>query len=115
MHPAFDRRMVAILKVGAKSITLYLFSDTCTQTPNRILDIGDMQPHPNRMLADNVAYPGNGRYTVQWLTPPSAMMKRLLPDNTDATFGNHIRSNRPSDILLHYNYGAAARRRVGIF
>ena len=108
IHAAFDGRVAAILKVSAKSITLYYFSDTHTQTPNRILDVGDIPPHPNRQLADDIAYPVNGRYTVQWLTPPSAMMQQLLPDNADATFGRRIRSNRPSDLLLHYNYGAAA-------
>ena len=45
---------------------------------------------------------------MQWLTPPSAMMQQLLPDNADATFGSRIRACLPSDLLLHYNYGAAA-------
>lgn len=36
------------------------------------------------------------------------MMQQLLPDNADATFGSRIRAGLPSDLLLHYNYGAAA-------
>ncbi len=85
IHPAFDGRSIAILKVCTQSITLYHLSDTHTQTPNRILDVDDIPPRPDRLLPDSVAYPANGRYTVQWLKPPSEIMQQFLPDNTDIT------------------------------
>ena len=38
----------------------------------------------------------------------------VIPDNNDATFAFRTRqSNRPSDLLLHYTYGAAAVKHWG--
>jgi hypothetical protein len=35
-------------------------------------------------------------------------MEHFLPNNTDAAFGKASRARKPSALLLHYNYGAAA-------
>lgn len=36
-----------------------------------------------------------------------------FPDNSDAAFRNHSRAHKPSPLLLHYNYGAAAIKNWG--
>ncbi|KAF8529538.1 hypothetical protein BU17DRAFT_79525 [Hysterangium stoloniferum] len=58
-------------------------------------------------MATSVTYPKNSRYTLPWLNPDPAT-KVMLPDNRDATFKKGTRKAKPSDLLLHYNYGAAA-------
>jgi hypothetical protein len=46
------------------------------------------------------------RYTLQWLVNPGPQTLHVFPDNIDAAFKTH--NALPSDLLLHYNYGAAA-------
>ncbi|KAF8801171.1 hypothetical protein BYT27DRAFT_7235831 [Phlegmacium glaucopus] len=97
IHNGFDPRAIAILK-----------------TPNRILETRDVPSHHNRtFIPDNVAYPRGSRYTLQWLETPSTVMKSTIPNNSDATFKRHTRKPKPSDLLLHYNYGAAAIKNWG--
>ena len=61
-------------------------------------------------LNDDVIHFENSRYTLaaQWLIPPNAPMHRQLPNNSDAAFGKTSGAKKPSALLLHYNYGAAA-------
>ena len=59
-------------------------------------------------LYDDVKHPENSRYTAQWLIPPNAPMHRQLPNNSNAAFGKSSGARKPSALLLHYNYGAAA-------
>ena len=35
-------------------------------------------------------------------------MQRILPNHSDAAFGKNSVARKPSTLLLHYNYGAAA-------
>ena len=37
----------------------------------------------------------------------------MIPNNSDATFKKATKKAKPSDVLLHYTYGAAAVRRWG--
>ena len=37
----------------------------------------------------------------------------MIPNNSDATFKKASKNAKPSDLLLHYTYGAAAVRRWG--
>jgi len=77
------------------------------QTPNRYLETNDIPPHRNRTLSDKVAYSPNRRYTLQWLNQ-DVNLAELNLDNRDAAFKKYTRKPKPSDLLLHYNYGAAA-------
>jgi len=72
-------------------------------------DIPQRQPLP---LNDNVDYPQNCRYTAQYLESIGPF-ERMLPNNTDAAFGKASRAKKPSALLLHYNYGAAAVKKWG--
>lgn len=58
-------------------------------------------------------YPHHIRYTLQWLEHVSPADAVIVPDNSDATFKKHTKKAKPSDLLLHYNYGAAAVKRWG--
>jgi hypothetical protein len=40
-------------------------------------------------------------------------MLTVIPNNIDAAFKRNSRKPKPSDLLLHYNYGAAAVKRWG--
>ncbi|KAF8509116.1 hypothetical protein BU17DRAFT_7722, partial [Hysterangium stoloniferum] len=93
IHNIFDSRRIAILK-----------------TPNCYLNTKDIPPPPRNKrphMATSVTYLKDSRYTLQWLNPGLAT-KAMLPDNRDATFKKGTRKAKPSDLLLHYNYGAAA-------
>ncbi|KIJ27646.1 hypothetical protein M422DRAFT_238976 [Sphaerobolus stellatus SS14] len=100
----FDPRLAAILK-----------------TPNRILQMADIPPrhHRRHVLAPNTCYPSDARFTYQWLdygmmTDPA--VAHFTPNNNDATFLIETEPAglpKPSDLLLHYNYGAAAVKRWG--
>ena len=37
----------------------------------------------------------------------------MVPNNSDAAFKEYTKKAKPSDLLLHYNYGAAAVKRWG--
>ncbi|KAI9570372.1 hypothetical protein HD554DRAFT_416031 [Boletus coccyginus] len=56
------------------------------------------------------------RYTLQWLAASDAasaeFLRATFPNNSDAAFASHHRP-KPSDLLLHYNYGAAAVKHRG--
>lgn len=67
----------------------------------------DVHPRHARPINDAVIYSTMDRYTLQYLKEsPSTMV--LFPNNTDASFGKRTKKPKPSAILLHYNYGAAA-------
>ncbi|KAF8523457.1 hypothetical protein BU17DRAFT_63749 [Hysterangium stoloniferum] len=90
-HYVFDSRRIAIVK-----------------TPNRYLSTSDIPPRNKRPnMTTSITYPTNSRYTLQWLNPDPATQE-LLPDNRDAAFMKGTKKLKPSDLLLHYNYGAAA-------
>jgi len=92
IHNGFDPRHAAILK-----------------TPNHILKTADIPPRYDRTdIPESVNYPSRSRYTLQWLVPPSANAIKSVPNNSDATFKKNTRKSKPSDLLLHYNYGTAA-------
>ncbi len=81
-----------------------------SQTPNIVLRTEDIPPPDARDIENDVSYPQNSRYTVQWLViPPDKSTERRLRNNSDATFKNHDLP-KPADLILHYNYGAAAVR-----
>ena len=49
------------------------------------------------------------RYMLQWLVKPDAgKLQYVAQNNVDATFKKHSCKLKPSELLLHYNYGAAA-------
>jgi hypothetical protein len=112
VHNFFDRRRIVILKVCHICPPVCPLSDLYVtakpQTPNKILRTSDIPPrHDREDMPQGVSYPGRVRYTLQWLNPdPYAM--HLAPNNSDAAFKIRTRKPKPSELLLHYNYGAAA-------
>ncbi|KAF7371615.1 hypothetical protein MVEN_00017000 [Mycena venus] len=89
-HIVADSRHVVVLK-----------------TPNAVLGVDDIPPRHNRALDDDIKYPDEQRYTLQWLHG-TAKEQAVVPNNSDATFRKYTRILKPSPMLLHYNYGAAA-------
>ncbi|KAJ7784972.1 hypothetical protein DFH07DRAFT_786395 [Mycena maculata] len=77
-------------------------------TPNLVLDVDDVPPRHTRDLDDNIRYPDRERYTLHWLHGASPKLLARIPNNSDATFKKQSRTPKPSPMLLHYNYGAAA-------
>ncbi|KIM46509.1 hypothetical protein M413DRAFT_441595 [Hebeloma cylindrosporum] len=91
IRQGFDQRDIAILK-----------------TPNHILCTEDIPPrHHRALMQPDMTYPRQQRYTPQWLVIPDAVTAMHIPNNSDATFKNQSKP-KPSDLLLHYNYGVTA-------
>jgi hypothetical protein len=63
-------------------------------------------------LHQNTVYPSRSRYTLQWLGTEGEFV-RSVPHNSDAAFKKNTELKKPSDLLLHYNYGAAAVKMWG--
>jgi hypothetical protein len=79
------------------------------QTPNHILSIADIPQRNQRSITPpDVKYPTKTRYTLNWLKTPDDITLSALPNNRDATFKIKTKKPKPTDLLLHYNYGAAA-------
>lgn len=93
--PHFDSRAAVILK-----------------TPNPILRISDVPPRHNRVLPNEARYPTDSRYTLQWLVAGDEFLFNFFPNNSDASFVS-LHKPKPAEILLHYNYGAAAVKQWG--
>jgi hypothetical protein len=110
VHHIFDSREAAILKVRhtrrPMSYISHISLATDAQSPNHVLDTTDI-PRQDRLfgMPEGVTYPENKRYTFQWLTSPDPV---IVLNNIDAAFKIRNRDPKPSDLLLHYNYGAAA-------
>ena len=69
---------------------------------------------PRREVPGDIAFPSSNRYTLQWLTEADPERIRFVAENnTDAAFKRNTRELTPSDLLLHYTYGAAAVKRWG--
>jgi hypothetical protein len=60
-------------------------------------------------------YPSRSRYTLQWLATPDPTEVTMAPNNTDAAFKKRTGKPKPSEVLLHYNYCAAASGKPKIF
>jgi len=95
LHTFLDPRTVVILK-----------------TPNRILQMGDIPERRVPYVSNNASYPTSSRYTLQWLSNVDPSFLHYYPNNIDASFVSS-RKDKPSDLLLHYNYGAAAVKKWG--
>ena len=64
-------------------------------------------------MPSTIRYPSRDRYTLQWLINPEPAITPMIPNNIDAAFKTGSRKPKPSDLLLHYNYGAAAVKQWG--
>jgi hypothetical protein len=64
-------------------------------------------------MPQGTGYPRSKRYTLQWLGTRDEFDESMIPHNSDAAFKRHTHNPKPSDLLLHYNYGAAAIKRWG--
>ncbi|KAI9571174.1 hypothetical protein HD554DRAFT_257636 [Boletus coccyginus] len=96
-HRYFDSRTATILK-----------------TPNCILQTNDVPVQPSccTRLPLGTSHPRGSRYTFQWFAANDETLHATFPNNSDAAFLSHYKPN-PSDLLLHYNYGAAAVKNWG--
>jgi hypothetical protein len=75
-------------------------------------DIPFAQP-PKRVPGD-IAYPSRKQYSLQWLAEaPPETIQAVAKNNTDAAFKKDTREPTPSELLLHYIYGAAAVKMWG--
>lgn len=74
--------------------------------------MGDVPQRHTRILPDRSSYPTTSRYTLQWLANDDPHLLNVFPNNSDAAFVSSQRP-KPSDLLLHYNYGAAAVSKWG--
>lgn len=88
---------------------------TFGQTPNHVLISSDIPQRAQRALdlPDDLMYPDGLRYTLQWLINQDPWSSLAIPNNLDAAFKTYSQKPHPSDLLLHYNYGAAAVKRWG--
>ncbi|GJJ07772.1 hypothetical protein Clacol_001977 [Clathrus columnatus] len=97
IHGLFDRRDVAVLK-----------------TPNPILQCHHIPAMHQRELPEGASYPQGSRYTLQWLTTGYNVTTRSrYPHNSDAAFIDHSLP-KPSELILHYMYGAAMLQQFGL-
>jgi hypothetical protein len=84
------------------------------QTPNPVLDIGDVpnNNNPTRYLRVGTQCPADERFTLQLLVDVSnqerTQLERTRMIGQDAAFKSGTNLPKPSDLLLHYRYGAAA-------
>lgn len=69
-------------------------------------------PHATTRRPD-VIYPARNRYTLRWLEVQDSHAIHAIPNNRDATFKRNTKKPKPLDLLLLYNYGAAAAKRWG--
>ncbi|KZS88729.1 hypothetical protein SISNIDRAFT_530977 [Sistotremastrum niveocremeum HHB9708] len=98
IHASFRSRNIGIIK-----------------TPNEILTTTDIHsskhPNPNTDSFN----PPHSRCTLHWLGNPSPPTAAAYPNCRDATFSTSTLnpSSFPSDILLHYVYGASALYKWG--
>lgn len=84
------------------------------QTPNCILQTNDVPVQPSRHthLPLGTSHPRRSRYTLQWFAANDEILHATFPNNSDAAFLSHHKP-KPSYLLLHYNYGAAAVKNWG--
>jgi hypothetical protein len=68
--------------------------------------------YTRRVMGKGLTFPDNDRYTLQWLVTPPETSLWVFPNNNDATVQDQTLP-KPSDLLLHYNYGAAAVKQWG--
>ena len=113
--PLFDMWAAIILKVHLYYFLAKLLTPLC-QMPNPILEMDDV-PKQCRIvpLLPGSSYPHGSQYSLQWLIdyPPLHRISHCaLPSNSDAAFVSHHKP-KPSDLLLHYNYGVAAVKHWG--
>ena len=116
IHTIFDQRRVAVLKVCHLSVCLSCLTPMLSsQTPNPILTTEDVPPSPDRRFdVRTIGYPIDSRYTMQWLQTLNASTMNIVKNNSDAAFRHRCpERDRPSDVLLHYTYGAAAVKNWG--
>jgi hypothetical protein len=111
--PWFDSRAAVVLKVCLHLFLANLLTPAC-QTPNRILQTDDVPDRHILNLPDGASYPFSSRYTLQWLAADNIFLRSIFPNNSDAAFVSHHKLEpKPSDLLLHYNYDAAAVKHWG--
>jgi len=82
------------------------------KTPNPILQTNDVPQRPLRNLFGGAMYPPRSRYSLQWLVDCHPTFRTTFPNNCDAAFVNQHKP-KPSDLLLHYNYGLGAVKHWG--
>lgn len=95
IHSYLEARRIAFLK-----------------TPNPVLNMDDIHLNLNRHLLAGTNYPEGERFTLQLIEIFDAADIQIVEDwcpiGRNAAFANNSNIPKPSGLLLHYNYGAAA-------
>jgi hypothetical protein len=77
-----------------------------------VLDTEDIQTNNNRLISPGTGYPEGERFTLQLIEILEASIRPAVEQwclvGRDAVFASDNQAAKPSGLLLHYNYGAAA-------
>jgi len=86
------------------------------QSPNPILEKAEIPKHSPRSLdtPEEAILPSKDRYTPQWLAEPLSAILGVTEHNFNAAFRKNTAKSKPSDLLVHYRYGATAVGRWGV-
>ncbi|KAJ7919235.1 hypothetical protein B0H13DRAFT_1868754 [Mycena leptocephala] len=108
VHVLAESRQVVVIHVCCLFVEIFgtLISRYIRR---RMLCLMSTTSHPATLrIDDNIKYPDRERYTLHWLDGASPKLLTRVPNNSDATFRKYTHIPKPSPMLLHYNYGAAA-------
>jgi hypothetical protein len=77
-----------------------------------VLDTEDIQTNNDRLISAGTGYPEGERFTLQLIEILEASNRPAVEEHCqvgrDAVFASDTDTAKPSGLLLHYNYGAAA-------
>ncbi|KAF8800117.1 hypothetical protein BYT27DRAFT_7227611 [Phlegmacium glaucopus] len=107
-----ERRLDTLRSINDIRNRIMSTATVILKTPNSILQMGDVPQRHTRNLPNHSSYPTSLRYTLQWLANDGPHLRNFFPNNSDAAFVSSQKP-KPSDLLLHYNYGAAAVSKWG--
>jgi hypothetical protein len=109
-HAFLDAREAAFLKVVPFMTDCTTLTWPILQTPNRVLNTDDVPQKYGRPLRNDIEYPIDERFTLQIFNDGErrAVVERESWAGMDAMFLRDTGLPKPSALLLHYTYGAAA-------
>jgi hypothetical protein len=77
-----------------------------------VLNTNDIQTNNDRQIIAGTGYPEGERFTLQLIDiledPNYQIVEQMCKIGRNAAFANNTDMAKPSGLLLHYNYGAAA-------
>jgi len=121
IHACIDSRKFAFLKVAIcnqHSILQSPLTWSFLQTPNHVLATDDVPVNGDRIFMSGTQCPLDVRYTLQLIDygisgQTRTALETMCKLGGDAAFKIETNLPKPSGLLLHYNYGAAAIKHWG--